>query len=86
MGDPQQKVGPLKWTEKVNENKITQNGVPPTQRWIAGLDDDGPQIFGFVDLWMFDFLDFFFLDNVLSGTPNTVSIGEGGPRYFGTSL
>jgi len=32
MGDPQQKVGPQEWTEKVNENKITQNGVPPTQK------------------------------------------------------
>jgi len=78
MGDSQQKVGPLKWTEKVNENKITQNGVPPTQRRISGLDYDGPQIFRFLDFWIFDFLDFFFLDNVLSGTPNTVSIDEGG--------
>jgi len=39
------------------------------------------EIFGFLD-FLFDF----FLDNVLSGTPNTVFIDEGGPRYFGTSL
>jgi len=41
-----------------------------------------------LDFWIFGFFIFliFFSDNVLSGTPNTVSIGEGGPRYFGTSL
>ena len=32
MGDPQQKVGPLEWTEKVNENKIPQNGGSSTQK------------------------------------------------------
>jgi len=77
MGDPKQKkVGPLQWTEKVNENEIKQNGVPPTQRCISGLDYDGPQFSGFLDgFFYFLFFGFFsFLDNILSGTPNTVNI------------
>ena len=86
MGDPQQKVGHLEWTEKVNEKKIPQNGVPPTQkmdlwtglRWNTNFLDFW--ICGFLILWIF------FLDNVLSGTPNTTFVGEGVPRYFGTSL
>jgi len=47
MGDPQQK----EWTEKINENKIAQNGVPSTQkmdlrtglRWTTNFG-----IFGFL--------------------------------------
>ena len=38
----------------------------------------GPQIFGFLDFWIFEF----FLDNVLSGFPNTVSIDEGGTHIL----
>jgi len=36
--------------------------------------------------WIWKFLDFFFLNNVLSGIPNDALIDEGSPRYFGTSL
>jgi len=53
MGDPQQKVGPQEWTEKVNENKITQNGVAPTQKmdlW-TGLQWTA-------NFWTFGFLTF----------------------------
>jgi hypothetical protein len=77
IGDSQQKVGPLEWTENVNKNKMTQNQVPSTQRWISGLDYDGPHIFGFFIFWIF-----LFLDNVLSGILNTVTTGEGASRYF----
>ena len=67
------------------KQSTTKWGSPNTKDG-SRLDYDGTQIFGFLDFWLCDFLDFFFLDNVLSGTPNTVSIGEGDPRYFGTSL
>jgi len=61
MGDPQQKVGHLEWTEKVNEKKIPQNGVPPTQkmdlwtglRWNTNFLDFW--ICGFLILWIFFF-------------------------------
>jgi hypothetical protein len=55
IGDSQQKVGTLEWTENVNENKMAQNQVPSTQRWISGLDYDGPHIFGFFIFWIFSF-------------------------------
>ena len=53
MGDPPQKVGPLEWTEKVNETKIPQNGVPPTQKMdlYTGLRWT-------TNFWIFAFLAF----------------------------
>jgi len=42
-----------------------------------------------LDFWIFGYLIgwiLFFWNNVLSGTPNTVSIDEGDLRYFGTAL
>jgi len=53
MGDPQQKVGPLEWTEKVN--KITKNGVPSTQQmdYWTGLRLT-------TKFWIFGFLAFLF--------------------------
>jgi len=53
MGDPQQKVGPLEWTEKVNGNKVPQNGVPPTQK----MDLDWTTMeHKFLDFWIFGFV------------------------------
>jgi hypothetical protein len=44
--------------ESTTQNKgvfIFFMGFPQHKRWIWGLDYNGPQIFGFLDFWLFDF-------------------------------
>jgi len=57
MGDPQQKVGPLEWTEKVNEKNTTKWGSPNTK---DGSMDWTMMDHKFLDFWIFGLLIFWF--------------------------